>query len=100
MWLIKKWERQMVLPYWKWCILKILQFLSKKENIKKFFSGLINVFLMFTVLAIFYLAFILWGEDELKQRKSFNHEVKQDTTYYKADKLPQEVGDSFLIHNK
>lgn len=66
---------------------KLIQTLKSKKFWKKFLDGLLFVLGTFAFVIQMYLLMIIWGEDEL-HREKLNNQIKQETTYYKAENLP------------
>ncbi len=83
---MKLFEREMAMPKWKYTMFKTMDILRSKEFWKKLFEGIILV-LGTTLLSIaFWMIMWIFGEDELKvNRENPDYQIKQNTTYQKAD---------------
>ena len=80
-------NRPMAMPRWKYYLFRILDALLSVQFWRIFFKGFFYVFSLFLTMAMFWVAMVLFGEDELK-RKSFDYKIKHNATYQKADQLP------------
>ena len=83
---MKFFEREMAMPKWKYRMFKTIDLLKTKEFWKALFEGIFIVTGTLLLIATFWMAMWLFGEDELKTHgKHFNYKIKQNTTYKKAD---------------
>lgn len=80
-------ERPMAVPKRKAYIYKAIDLLFSKDFWIGFFKGIFYVVGTFIMIATFWLAMWIFGEDELKQRKSPDNHIKNNDTYQKTYNL-------------